>query len=180
MTNNDIRTLNSIIKNLGENLMIEAGAGTGKTYALVSRVVALVKSGVRMQEIVAITFTEAAAAELSERIRSRLEQLADRDHPDNTEDLLAKDLDDSAHERIVLAIAELDQATIQTIHGFASQLLRDRPLDAGMPPGWVVLDEVEASHLFAERWDQWLEHTLAEGHISRTRGDRGPSIPAER
>ena len=162
MTNNDIRTLNSIIKNLGENLMIEAGAGTGKTYALVSRVVALVKSGVRMQEIVAITFTEAAAAELSERIRSRLEQLADRDHPDNTEDLLAKDLDDSAHERIVLAIAELDQATIQTIHGFASQLLRDRPLDAGMPPGWVVLDEVEASHLFAERWDQWLEHTLAE------------------
>ena len=162
MTDNDTRTLKSIISDLDENLMIEAGAGTGKTYALVSRVVALVKSGVRMQEIVAITFTEAAAAELSERIRSRLEQLADRDHPDNANDLLAEDLDDSSHERIVQAISELDQATIQTIHGFASQLLRDRPLDAGIPPGWVVLDEVEASHLFAERWDRWLEDTLAE------------------
>ena len=162
MTDNDTTTLNSIINDLSENLMIEAGAGTGKTYALVSRVVALVKSGVRMQEIVAITFTEAAAAELSERIRSRLEQLADRDHPDNHNDLLATDLDEISHGRIVEAIAELDQATIQTIHGFASQLLRDRPLDAGMPPGWVVLDEVEASHLFAEHWDKWLEDTLAE------------------
>ena len=135
MTNNDTGTLKSIINDLHENLMIEAGAGTGKTYALVSRVVALVKCGVRIQEIVAITFTEAAAAELSERIRSRLEQLADRDHPDNANDLLATDLDEIAHGRIVHAIAELDQATIQTIHGFASQLLRDRPLDARMPPG---------------------------------------------
>ena len=162
MPNNDTGTLKSIIDDLDENLMIEAGAGTGKTYALVSRVVALVKVGVRMQEIVAITFTEAAAAELSERIRSRLEQLADSDHPDNANDLLAIDLDEIAHARIVEAVAELDQATIQTIHGFASQLLRDRPLDAGMPPGWVVLDEVETSHLFAERWDKWLEDTLAE------------------
>ena len=94
MTDNDTTTLNSIINDISENLMIEAGAGTGKTYALVSRVVALIKSGVRMQEIVAITFTEAAAAELSERIRSRLEQLADRDNPDNENDLLATDLDE--------------------------------------------------------------------------------------
>ena len=162
MTKNDTTTLSSIIDDLNENLMIEAGAWTGKTYALVSRVVALVKSGVRMQEIVAITFTEAAAAELSERIRSRLEQLVDRDHPDNENDFLAADLDGIAHGRIAEAIGELDQATIQTIHAFASQLLRDRPLDAGLPPGWVVLDEVEASHLFADRWDKWLEDTLAE------------------
>ena len=64
----DQTTLYSIVNDLDANLMIEAGAGTGKTYALVSRVVALVKAGVRMQNIVAITFTEAAAAELSERI----------------------------------------------------------------------------------------------------------------
>ncbi|MCY3638412.1 MAG: UvrD-helicase domain-containing protein, partial [Chloroflexi bacterium] len=83
MPDNDTNTLNRIVNDLDANLMIEAGAGTGKTYALVSRVVALIKSGVRMQEIVAITFTVAAAAELSERIRSRLEQLADKDHPDN-------------------------------------------------------------------------------------------------
>ena len=162
MPDNDTNTLNHIVDDLDANLMIEAGAGTGKTYALVSRVVALVKSGVRMQEIVAITFTVAAAAELSERIRSRLEQLADKDHPDNASDILAEDLDEEARERINLAIEELDQATIQTIHGFASQLLRERPLDAGLPPGWMALDEVEASRLFAERWDKWLDDTLAE------------------
>ncbi|MYC07127.1 MAG: AAA family ATPase [Chloroflexi bacterium] len=162
MPDNDTNTLNRIVNDLDANLMIEAGAGTGKTYALVSRVVALVKSGVRMQEIVAITFTVAAAAELSERIRSRLEQLADKDHPDNTSDILAEDLDEDSRERIKLAIEELDQATIQTIHGFASQLLREHPLDAGLPPGWIALDEVEASRLFAEHWDKWLDDTLAE------------------
>ena len=54
----DQTTLYSIVNDLDANLMIEAGAGTGKTYALVSRVVALVKAGVRMQHIVAITFTD--------------------------------------------------------------------------------------------------------------------------
>ena len=126
----DQTTLYSIVNDLDANLMIEAGAGTGKTYALVSRVVALVKAGVRMQHIVAITFTEAAAAELSERIRSRMEQLLDDQHPDNVHDLLARELSDQARDRISRAVAELDQASVQTIHSFAAQLLRDRPLSA--------------------------------------------------
>ncbi|MXY47387.1 MAG: AAA family ATPase, partial [Chloroflexi bacterium] len=88
--------------------------------------------------------------------------LADKDHPDNAGDILAEDMDEDGRERIKLAIEELDQATIQTIHGFASQLLRERPLDAGLPPGWVALDEVEASRLFEEHWDKWLDDTLAE------------------
>ena len=74
----DRTTLHLIANDLSTNLTIEAGAGTGKTYALVSRLVALLKSGARMRNIVAITFTEAAAAELSERIRSRIEQLLGR------------------------------------------------------------------------------------------------------
>src|SRR4051812_12609406 len=57
------------------NLFVEAGAGTGKTSELVARVVALVKGGhARIEEIVAITFTEAAAAELRERVRAALER----------------------------------------------------------------------------------------------------------
>ena len=81
-TSDDI-TLNRIASHLASNLIIEAGAGTGKTYALVSRLVALVKAGVRMRDIVAITFTEPAAAELSERIRTRIEQLLDDLSPEN-------------------------------------------------------------------------------------------------
>ena len=161
-TFNDEETLHSIVNDLGANLMVEAGAGTGKTYALVSRVVALVKAGVRMQNIVAITFTDAAAAELSERIRSRMEQLLDDVLEDSNEDLLAKDLTEPEKGRIRQAVSELDQAAVQTIHSFAAQLLRERPLSAGLPPGWAPLDAVDSTQRFAERWDQWLERTLGQ------------------
>ena len=161
-TVNDEETLHSIVNDLGANLMVEAGAGTGKTYALVSRVVALVKVGVRMQNIVAITFTDAAAAELAERVRSRMEQLLDDGLGDSNEDLLAKDLTDQERSRIRQAVAELDQAAVQTIHSFAAQLLRERPLSASLPPGWVPLDAVDSTQRFAERWDQWLEGTLGQ------------------
>ncbi len=149
------------MSDLSANLIIEAGAGTGKTYALVSRVVALVKSGARMRDIVAITFTEAAAAELSERVRSRLEQLLDASNPQNEQDMLAEDLTDEDRERLERAVSELDEASVQTIHSFAAQLLRERPLDAGLPPGWRNLDEIDDSERFNERWDGWLETTLA-------------------
>ena len=159
----DQTTLYSIVNDLGANLMIEAGAGTGKTYALVSRVVALVKTGVRMQHIVAITFTEAAAAELAERIRSRMEQLLDNDHPDNAHDLLAQELTDQDRGRMRRAVGELDQAAVQTIHSFAAQLLRDRPLPANLPPGWTPMDAVESAQRFEEQWDQWMDRALGEG-----------------
>ena len=161
-TTNDSETLHRIVNDLDANFIVEAGAGTGKTYALVSRVVALVKAGARMQNIVAITFTEAAAAELSQRIRSRLEQLLEDDHPENVDDLLAKGLTHEERERIRRATTELDQAAIQTIHSFAGQLLRERPLDANLPPGWTTLGEVQSSQRFNEKWDEWLEWALGK------------------
>ena len=156
----DQTTLYSIINDLDANLMIEAGAGTGKTFALVSRVVALVKAGVRMPHIVAITFTEGAAAELSERIRSRMEQLLDDTHLDNDGDLLYDAITQEEQERIALAIEELDQASIQTIHSFAAQLLRQRPMDVGLPPGWSQWDALAASQGFEEKWEAWQDRVL--------------------
>ncbi len=168
-TTDDSTAIRSIVRDLDVNLMVEAGAGTGKTYALVSRVVALVKSGVPMQNIVAITFTEAAAAELSERIRSRMEQLLDADYRATDADPLALDGDervewtDGELARLSEAIAELDRASIQTIHSFAGQLLRQRPMDAGLPPGWSQWDDLLASQDFDERWGEWLEWALGDG-----------------
>ena len=161
MTATDEQTLNRIVNDLSSNLIIEAGAGAGKTYALVSRVVSLVKGGARMRDIVAITFTEAAAAELSERVRSRLEQLLDERSPENAGDPLAKDLTSEEREWLERAVSELDEAAVQTIHSFAAQLLRERPLDAGLPPGWMNLDEIADSERFNERWEAWLESSLA-------------------
>lgn len=157
--NNDDATTRRIIGELDKNFIVEAGAGTGKTYALVSRVVALVKAGNRMDGIVAITFTEAAAAELSERIRSRMEQLLDDGHADNKKDALYPLVGDE-RDNIERAVGEIDQAAIQTIHSFAAQLLQERPMDAGLPPGWSPMDEIEGAERFADRWDRWRERAL--------------------
>ncbi len=159
---NDAETTNRIVSALDANLLVEAGAGTGKTYALVSRVVALIKSGkATMRGIVAITFTEAAAAELSERIRSRMEQLLDPEYVAAGHDPLLP-ISESETGRIRQAIDEIDQASIQTIHSFASQILRERPLPADLPPGWATLDAIESNQQFADAWDNWLDDALGQ------------------
>ncbi|MBR11954.1 MAG: DNA helicase UvrD [Acidimicrobiaceae bacterium] len=139
-----------ILGSLDENLFVEAGAGTGKTTALVGRMVGLVvDEGVAVEEIAAITFTEKAAAELGDRFRRRLEDVA-RQHDDP-----------ERRSRAEVALADVDLAALTTLHGFARRLLGDHPLEAGLPPGFELLDEV-ASHLgFDDRWTD-LQHALLE------------------
>jgi ATP-dependent helicase/nuclease subunit A len=131
---------------LDRNLFVEAGAGTGKTTALVSRIVALVAAGrVKMAGLVAITFTEAAAAELRNRVRRELERAAlDSQRPAE------------ARAHCAVAAREVDLAAIQTIHSFAGTLLRTFPIEAGLPPGFEVWDEIRAGLAFEERFRSWL------------------------
>ena len=99
-------------------LFVEAGAGTGKTHALVQRLSALLLTDrVPVDQIAAITFTEKAAAELRDRLRVHL--VGERDKGDR----LADD-----------ALAGLDTAAIGTLHSFALRLLTENPLEAGIPP----------------------------------------------
>ena len=77
----DQHARDTITHALDRTLFVEAGAGTGKTSALVARVATLIRSGVEVRAIAAITFTEAAAAELRERVRDALESLARGDTP---------------------------------------------------------------------------------------------------
>jgi ATP-dependent helicase/nuclease subunit A len=104
-----------IHSDLGATLFVEAGAGAGKTSSLVARIVNLVRSGVPITGIAAITFTEKAAAELRSRTRQRLEA----EPGPETE----------------AALARLDHAPIGTLHSFARRILFDFPIDAGLPPG---------------------------------------------
>ena len=116
----------AILESLDQNMVVEAGAGTGKTRSLVDRVVALIKTGrARLGSVAAITFTESAAAELRARIAESLELAADD-----------AGLPQERQERCRQAVAELDQASIQTLHSFAGRLLGERPLAAGLPPGF--------------------------------------------
>ena len=134
---------------LGTSLFVEAGAGAGKTTALVSRVVALIASGrAKVEEVAAITFTEAAAAELRERVREGLEQR------------VAGGASGSEADRSRTALENLESASVQTLHSFAGALLRERPLEAGLPPGFEVADPIASDLAFGEAWQGWLDTAL--------------------
>lgn len=138
-----------------ETLFVEAGAGTGKTTQLVGRILALVDGGTPISQIAAITFTEKAAAELSERVRRQLEEGIEQ----------AKDL--GRKERYAQALRDLDQAAMQTLHSFAMRLLSLYPLEAGLPPRIALRDEVEASLAFDDRWGRFRDRLLDDPAMER-------------
>ena len=135
---------------LDETLFVEASAGTGKTSSLVRRVVNLVATGrTTLDRIAAITFTEAAAAELRDRARQELERASE----DSTRA-------EEERNRCRQGIADLDQAAIRTLHAFAAMLLHERPLEAGLPPAFETTDEIASGIRFNEAWTAWLDETL--------------------
>ena len=149
----DEKARTSIQTDLGQTLFVEAGAGTGKTTALVGRIVQLVltdDSAVRvpLSQIAAITFTEAAAAELRERIRIKFEEaLRDAKKAGNVERI----------ERCNRALADADIAAVSTLHAFAQRLLSEFPVEVGVPPRVEVIDEVRSQLAFDRRWGVFLD-----------------------
>lgn len=143
----------------GSTLFVEAGAGSGKTTALVERVCSLVLTdGVPLSAIAAVTFTEKAGAELRDRLRAEFERAW----------LAARDGDDEqATERAEEALDDLDAAAIGTLHSFAQQLLTAHPIEAGLPPMIEVLDEVGSSVAFEERWTELQRQLLDDDEIAR-------------
>ena len=127
-------------------LFLHAGAGSGKTRVLVERFVrAVCDDDVPVDRVLAITFTEKAAAELKTRIRRRFLDLGERERA-----------------------REAEGAWVSTIHGFCARLLRTHPLTAGIDPEFRVLDEPAASRLAVDAFDPALEGFLRDA----TRGER--------
>ena len=141
-----------IRESLDETLFVEAGAGTGKTTSLVDRVMKLAASGrTTLDKVAVITFTDAAAAELRDRIRGSLEKAAS----DGT-------LNDDERLRCQRALADLDRSSIQTLHSFAGSILRERPLEAGLPPIFETMDAIQSDLAFDEAWTEWIDRKLDE------------------
>ncbi|HLM19726.1 MAG TPA: UvrD-helicase domain-containing protein [Acidimicrobiia bacterium] len=152
----DLATRNAIVGALDETLFVEAGAGSGKTKALVDRIVALVvERDVPMREIAAVTFTEKAAAELRDRIRRALE-------------VVARDGKPVAVARATLALEELDAAAVSTLHAFAQRMLAGHPVEAGLPPRVQVLDDIASQLAFEERWTRFVDELLDDPALERT------------
>jgi ATP-dependent exoDNAse (exonuclease V) beta subunit len=132
-----------------ETLVVEAAAGTGKTTELVHRILRVLATGrADVRGIVAVTFTEKAAGELKLRLRQRLEEAR------------AETADAASAARLDEAIHNLEEAHVSTIHGFCADLLRERPVEAGIDPLFRVLTEGQARRLFDEAFDGWLQARL--------------------
>jgi ATP-dependent exoDNAse (exonuclease V) beta subunit len=145
-----------IRSDLGSTLFVEAGAGSGKTTALVDRLVALVATGeAELGSIAAITFTDKAADELRDRARRELERRAQQ-YRGAVEG-----------ERCRVALDQLDGAAIGTLHSFARRLLSEFPLEAGLPPRVEVLDEVSSAVASEQRWAAFQDELLADPDLAR-------------
>lgn len=143
----DAAARQTLLTDFDSTLFVDAGAGTGKTTAIVRRIAELVANGrVEMAQLVAITFTEAAAAELRARVRETLDEV--RLDPERSDD---------QRRRCERASSEIGDAAIDTIHAFAGDLLRTYPLQAGLPPDFTTMDEIEAQLDFAERFRSWFD-----------------------
>jgi len=149
-----------ITGSLDETLFVEAGAGSGKTRALVDRIVALVTTGTaELTEIAAITFTEKAAAELRDRVRRQLDVALAEARATG---------DDAVAGRCLAALDEADGAAIGTLHGFAHRLLTEHPIEAGLPPRIDVLDEVASAVAFDDRWSSFVDELLDDPAVERS------------
>jgi ATP-dependent helicase/nuclease subunit A len=129
-----------------QNLIVTAGAGSGKTVVLVARFVALLEAnpGWTLPELVAITFTEKAAREMRERVRKALR------------DRLAEVQDGEAIRHWQAQESLLDNARIGTIHSLCAQILRANPARVPVDPGFEVIDENEAHLLKSDAAERAL------------------------
>ena len=145
----DAAARSSIRSALESTMIVEAAAGTGKTTELVLRMVAVLASGrAEVEEIVAVTFTEKAAGELKLRLRSGIERGRRRE------------TNEARRLNLERALAHLEEARISTIHGFCADLLRERPVEAGVDPDFRVMTEAETERRFGEAFSRFLESIL--------------------
>ena len=142
---------------LSSSYIVEAAAGTGKTTLLVSRILNLIRQGKALpEEIVAITFTERAAAELKMKLQESLQKLiAGEDEPG-----LSGGSGDTSH--LAEALWGLERMQVTTIHSFCASLIRERPVEAEVDPNFDVADELMSSIIEEELWDDWLAGGMDE------------------
>ena len=136
------------MKNTFDNLAIEACAGSGKTHRLIERLLALLRAGTKPGEILAITFTRKAAAEIRERLLNALRHEAQKD---NNARLLLR--------RILLAETGDDLLTINTFHGWFITLLGNRPWTKTRHSAAKLADDEKS--LFEDGWRRWLKKAEA-------------------
>ena len=141
----------------GTNLLVSAAAGSGKTTVLVERVLSLLREGGRIDRMLIVTFTRAAAGEMRERIGKRLNQEGA----------------ENAHLR--LQAMRLNRAAICTLHVFCARVLREHFQAVGVDPLARIGDEEKLNALRRQAQDETLENAYAAPD-----GTNRPCFPSSR
>lgn len=171
-----------------KNMVVTAGAGTGKTTLLVNRILHVLLGHKRLQteespiqKVVAMTFTEKAASDIKMRLMGELEKIVAVINGNVSENEKIKGEAFLAHIRDTYQITyreierrarksleDMDKAVIGTIHSFAAYILRLYPVESGVVPGFAVDEGDVFDELFDKEWIQWLdtELTLASPHVN--------------
>ena len=128
------------------NLSVTAGAGTGKTLLLVERYLdILINEPVDVKDILAITFTKKAAAEMKDRVVRHIEEKISSKPPEKQ------------YNKLIYARDRMNSASISTIHAFCARLLREFPVEAGLDPDFRQLNDMQRQLLLDEELAKEIE-----------------------
>lgn len=134
---------------LDTTMLVEAGAGSGKTTLMVDRLLAYIERGTSVDQLAAVTFTRKAANELRQRLESQIEKKV-------------LESDGATRDRFATALRDRERMFIGTVHAFCGRILREYALEAGLPPDFEELDENETALLRSNSWREFIERAVAE------------------
>ena len=146
------------------SLLVEAGAGSGKTAVMAGRIAVMLAQGIPPRSIAAVTFTELAASELLARVREFVADLSAGNIAAELRVALNDGLAPAQRDSLAAASDALDEITCSTIHGFCQRLIKPYPAEADIDPGAAVMDSGQADLAFVEIVDDWLRERLSGEH----------------
>jgi exodeoxyribonuclease-5 len=145
------------------SILVEAGAGSGKTAVLAGRIAVMLAEGISPKSTAAVTFTELAASELLIRVRDFVSELASGTIPTELRIALPNGLSNTHKANVAAATTVIDELTCATIHGFCQRLIKPYPVEADIDPGASVMDRSQADLAFIEIVETWLREQLSGG-----------------
>lgn len=144
-----------IINDFSHNILVEAGAGSGKTTIMVERILnQVITQGTDPEKIVAITFTEKAANELKERFQTRLLERYSSERKNDEEG------QSDICKRLKKAIDSIDKIQISTIHSFCSRMLREMPFEAGLGMELTIVQDAEEKKMKEKLFSEFCESDM--------------------
>ncbi len=153
------------------SLLVEAGAGSGKTAVMAGRIALMLAQGIAPKLIAAVTFTELGASELPIRVRDFVDELGVGQIPSELRIALPEGLSQVQQGHLSRASAAIDEMTCSTIHGFCQRLIKPYPVEADIDPGASVMDRTQVDLDFIEITETWLRSRLSETEGGTDRRD---------